>query len=80
MPRAMLDESFRELPLKRFSAPMKLLEYLACGLPIVSTSPYWKDLPGAVTTPVFHAAKGRVFAAANSWHQRGRQLTKRVFP
>lgn len=33
---------FRRLALKRYSNPMKLYEYLAAGLPVVSTLPYWE--------------------------------------
>lgn len=47
-----------------FSAPMKLLEYLSFGLPVVSTRPYWDDLPTRVETPTFLAPEREGFVPA----------------
>ena len=55
---------FRPSPLKETSAPMKLLEYLSFGLPVVSTHDYWRQLLSPVHTPVFLADDAERFATA----------------
>jgi glycosyltransferase involved in cell wall biosynthesis len=47
-----------------YSAPMKLMEYLSFGLPVISTLRYWEDVPSPVETPVYHAPDAGEFVAA----------------
>jgi glycosyltransferase involved in cell wall biosynthesis len=52
------------LRLTEYVLPMKLFEYAALGLPIVSTRDFWTELPTKIQTPLFLAADPAGFTRA----------------
>jgi glycosyltransferase involved in cell wall biosynthesis len=48
----------------RFAAPMKLIEYLAFGLPVITTLDYAADLQTPIESPVMTASDPDTFSAA----------------